>query len=122
MAALTPDDENYLNGHYSDQWEVPDNGSHLLIRGYHLPDGYDRKEVDMMVLIPAGYPAAALDMFYFSPSINRKDSASIRAVAQEEHFGCSWQRWSRHYQWQPGVHCVATHFQYIENALLDEAK
>ena len=123
MARLTSDDEGYLKEHFPGQWEMSEEGGkgRVLIRGYRLPAAYEPEAVDVMILIPPGYPAANLDMFYFLPAVSRKDGASIAALSMENHFGQDWQRWSRHYEWQAGVHCLATHLQYMENTLCTEA-
>ena len=124
MAALTPDDEGYLNAQYPGRWEpISEGGKNgLLIRGYRLPHGYAPETADLMVLIPPGYPAANLDMFYLSPPVRRKDGGVIAALSGEAHYGREWQRWSRHYEWRPGVDCIATHLQRTENILRADAR
>lgn len=117
---IMPDDEQFLEEHYPGRWRVLGDGEGILVCGYPLPDGYDKDATDLMVRIPADYPGAQLDMFYLCPPIKRKDNKDMHALADEHHFDMHWQRWSRHYQWQPGVHCLATHFAYIENALKHE--
>lgn len=119
--ALMPDDERFLEVHFSGQWEVLGGGG-LLIRDYSLPEGYDLDKTNLMIRIPADYPAGPLDMFYLQPAISRKDGRLIGALAEEEHFSQKWQRWSRHYEWKPGEHCIATHFAYIKNALQYELR
>ena len=122
MLNISPDDEGFLNIEYTDQWEeVTENSlTGLLIRNYPLVDGYTPKQSDLMLLIPSTYPAGSIDMFYFSPPVQRIDGVSIGTLSNEEHFSRSWQRWSRHYEWKPGAHDIATHMAYIKNALLDE--
>lgn len=117
---IMPDDERFLEEHYPGRWEMLGDGAGILVRDYPLPAGYNIAATDLMVRIPDGYPAACLDMFYLRSSIERKDKKDIHALADEHHFERQWKRWSRHYQWQPGVHCLATHFAYIENALRHE--
>ena len=117
-----PDDKQFLEAHYAGQWEALGDGSGLLIRDYPLPEGYNMNKTNLMIRIPADYPAGPLDMFYLDPAIARKDGKSIGALAAENHFDRLWQRWSRHYQWRPGVHCLATHFAYIKNALQHELR
>ncbi len=118
--ALVPDDKRFLEKHFSGQWEVLGDSDGLLIRDYSLPEGYNLDKTNLMIRIPADYPASPLDMFYLCPPIGRKDEKYIDALTEERHFSQHWQRWSRHYEWKPGIHCVATHFAYIKNVLQHE--
>lgn len=121
---LTSDDTKYLQEHYPDQWEMRDEGGlvGLIIKNYLLPKGYQPEKANLMVIIPHDYPMAALDMFYLHPPVARQDGMGIGALCIENHFNMGWQRWSRHYSWKPGDHCLATHLAYIENALKFELK
>ena len=123
LCELLPEDLEYLEAHYPSRWrrESEGNGkSGLFIEDFPIPDGYTETKSTLMLLIPSGYPGAALDMFYFSPSLNRSDGSSVRAVAVEEHFGLTWQRWSRHYTWEPGVDSVVKHIEYVKHDLKNE--
>ena len=70
-----------------------------------------------MILVPAGYPASPLDMFYFDPPLGKADGTEAGELAIEEHFQRQWQRWSRHYQWTPGDDNLASHVEYVLNEL-----
>ena len=118
---LHPEDKEFLaaNGYdWTCQEEVGKRG--LIIQNYRLPAGYTPEQSDLMLLIPANYPAGAIDMFYFVPSIARIDGLDISALAPEIHFERTWQRWSRHYQWQPGIDNIATHICFVGNQLKSE--
>ena len=114
----------FLNIEYAGQWkELCGNAiAGLSISNYTLVAGYTPKQSDLMLLIPDTYPIGMIDMFYFSPPVQRNDGLPITALSNENYFGISWQRWSRHYQWIPGDHDIATHMAYIKNALLDELR
>ncbi|MDE0503455.1 MAG: multiubiquitin domain-containing protein [Paracoccaceae bacterium] len=123
LCELLPEDLEYLEANYPSQWRQESEGngkSGLLIENFPLPDGYTEKKSTLMLLIPSGYPGAALDMFYFSPSLKRSDGSPVSAVAIEEHFGRTWQRWSRHYTWEPGFDSVVKHIEYVNNDLKNE--
>ncbi len=124
MSILTPEDEKYLKRHFPRLWKILNgsNESGLLIKNYPLPEGYDCDKSDLMLLIPPAYPTAGLDMFYFDPPIQYQNSTKPDAVSTETHFERSWQRWSRHYQWEPGNHGMATHIQRTKNTLKTEAQ
>ena len=122
MLNISSDDVGFLDIEYAGQWEElsenPIPG--LLIRNYTLVDGYTPNQSDLLLLIPDSYPVGGIDMFYFSPHVQRTDDVSIAALLVENYFDRPWQRWSRHYEWKPGVHDIATHMAYIKNALLAE--
>lgn len=116
---LPDEDVEFLRGNYSNAWEQVGEADKrgLVISNYRLPCGYAPDKTELMLLIPANYPTAGIDMFYFSPSVARADGQSIDALSDEFHFGQQWQRWSRHYEWRPGEDCIATHIAYVGNQL-----
>ena len=122
MSNISSDDVGFLNIEYAGQWEERTENSltGLLISNYVLVDGYTPEKSDLLLLIPDSYPAGGIDMFYFFPHVHRIDGMSIGTLSDEYCFDRSWQRWSRHYEWKPGVHDIATHMAYIKNALLGE--
>ena len=121
MIALTSDDENFLIKNFPRKWKIVGD-NYLIISNYPLPQGYVQDTTDLMILIPPNYPADTLDMFYLDPHIERKDGLPLGALATESHCDRDWQRWSRHHNWQSGVHGLAYHFQLIGNILASEAK
>ena len=117
---LPPEDTQYLNENYPSKWRkvAEGNGKYgLLIDDFPIPKGYAVEKSTLMVLIPSGYPGSMLDMFYFYPPLGQSDGSPIGALASENHFGQTWQRWSRHYSWQPGVDSIVTHIEYVKNQL-----
>lgn len=121
---LPEEDTDFLNSDYNDQWEeLSEAGKRgLLIKDYPLPEGYTPGKTNLMLLIPDSYPAGMIDMFYFNPPVERQDGVGIGALANETHFGQQWQRWSRHYEWRPGIDNVATHITHVSNELKSELK
>lgn len=78
---------------------------HLLIKDYPIPSQfYDASIADILIHFPAGYPNAPLDMFWTYPTV-RLLNGSLPTTADyyEQFHGRSWQRWSRHGSWRPGV-------------------
>ena len=118
---LTDDDREFLDANF-DRWKpvAEDSKYGIIIYNYKLPEKYTPECSDLMILIPNDYPTSALDMFYFSPSISRKDGRYIDALSDEHHFEKSWQRWSRHYTWDPNIHNIAYHVSLVKNILKDE--
>ena len=122
--ALLPEDVEYLNAHYPSLWRKDMEGEGkfgLFVCPYALPEGYAESETTLMVLVPSGYPGVPIDMFYLNPPIHRRDGAPINALADESHFGVTWQRWSRHYQWNPGEDNLVAHLEYVRHELESEA-
>lgn len=118
---LPDDDREYLDANFPD-WApvIEENKWGIIIQNYPIPNGYTPDTTDLMIIIPQDYPMGAIDMFYFSPGIARKDGTAINALSDETHFNQTWQRWSRHYQWQPGVDNIAKHISYVRNQLKSE--
>lgn len=85
-----------------------------------LPGKYDATSVDVLVLLPPGYPDIGPDMFYTLPWIklipaNQYPKAANQPVAFS---GKNWQRWSRHSnEWRPGKDGMSTILKRIEHAL-----
>ena len=124
---LQLEDIEYLEANYSGQWSLtdPHTGGDLVglvIENFRLPDGYTTSTADLMIIVPNGYPGSMLDMFYFDPPLQRIHGQAIHALASEFHFGRQWQRWSRHYQWQPGYDSLVTHIERAKNLLSVEAR
>ena len=121
---LLPEDAEYLNAHHPGEWSKVAEGVGkfgLIVRHFRIPDGYVKREATLMLLVPSGYPGAPIDMFYLHPPIRKRNGNTIPTLADETHFGTTWQRWSRHYDWQPGEDSVVTHIEYVRNELQAES-
>ncbi|MEL7516920.1 MAG: multiubiquitin domain-containing protein [Pseudomonadota bacterium] len=96
-----------------------------VLRAYPLPAGYRQSEVDIAVLIPPTYPAAALDMFYCFPHLELMNGRPIACTQSRQLIeGSSYQRWSRHRQgdtaWKPNVDSLISHVALIDEAIARE--
>lgn len=83
----------------------------VVIRDYELPATYSPRIVELMVVVPAGYPNAALDMFWTYPDVRLASGGwPIQAEHHQEYLGRNWQRWSRHFKnpWRPGIDSIRT--------------
>lgn len=123
---LPDDDRQHLNARGLNFEEAQENAKRgVTIKNFPLPPGkFQIDAADVLVLIPQGYPDAQLDMFYVNPPLMLKPSGqeARNANVRENHFGRTWQRWSRHYkpgQWRTGVDDLQSHLQVVENALRD---
>lgn len=95
----------------------------LIIKNWILPVGkFNFQTVDLLVLIPNGYPEIRPDMWYFNPPILL---ASTHQQARQTQvninfIGLVWQRWSRHFpasEWRSSVDGIHTYLKKIEAAL-----
>lgn len=117
---LLPEDIEYLDANHQGRWQKLNEGGGkfgLLILQFSVPEDFVQPTSDLLILIPAGYPASPLDMFYFDPPLRNADGRDAGALATEEHFGRHWQRWSRHYQWVPGQDDLTRHVEYVWHEL-----
>ncbi len=120
---LPSEDLEFLDKNYVwKKTDIEDDKRGLIIKNYSLPAGYKPTKSDLMILIPTNYPGSAIDMFYFDPDISRIDGKGIAALDKENHFGRTWQRWSRHYEWCPDSDNVAKHICFVGNLLTAELK
>jgi len=110
-------------------WETIIEGKRrwLILRSFSLPDGYNSDAVDIAMDVPATYPAAAMDMFYCSPSLslgNGKIPDKTSSTLDIE--GKKYQQWSRHLngatRWNPQTDNVISHIAFIEDSLSKEVE
>jgi hypothetical protein len=79
----------------------------LILPNYPLPDGYEPRDVTLLLRLPAGYPDAAPDMYWCDPPVRLSRTGAFPQAAEsmENHLGRTWQRFSRHLgpgAWRPG--------------------
>ena len=116
---LPEEDEESLNA-LGRPWETIREGSNqwLLLHEMDFPAGLNHPKGSVAVQIPPSYPTSGLDMAYFHPHLARVDNKPIgQTQCMQPIEGKQWQRWSRHYTWQPGVHSVSTHVVLINRWL-----
>lgn len=93
---------------------------HVVIEDFSFPDAYVPQKASLLVILPAGYPNANLDMFRTIPDVKLKSGAwPQNADNREVHEGISWQRWSRHFSsaWRQGVDNLRTFVASIKREL-----
>lgn len=121
---LPEEDTEFLDSQEWD-WETIIDGTNrwLLIHRFPVPSEYNIQQVTAAVQILSGYPSSQLDMVYFSPWLSRKDGVLIGLADQPMDIqGERFQRWSRHYVWQPGLHSLTTHLLAVEEWLQRELR
>jgi hypothetical protein len=102
------------------EWEaLTESGKNwLLIRKFPVPAGYNVSTVELAVQIHPGYPREKLDMIYVYPVLSLTNGRTIPAVESREQIDQrAFQRWSRHYPWNPLQHNIAIHLQFAADWL-----
>lgn len=122
MSILPEDDIEYLNSKGIAFEEVRDGKKQgIILKGRPLPDGrFDAAAADILIILPAGYPDVAPDMFHLMPWVKLAKAGKFPNAADQpvDFAGKSWQRWSRHNkEWRPGVDGIWTMLKRIEDAL-----
>ena len=94
----------------------------VVIKGWQLPQGYDREESDLLVRLPSGFPDVAPDMWWFTPAVKLANGTTVQATDMvENHVGRTWQRWSRHFQpgqWRSGIDGLENYLALIQSELI----
>jgi hypothetical protein len=93
---------------------------HVIIEGFSFPAAYTPQRSNLLIILPAGYPNANLDMFRTLPDVKLASGAwPQNADNREVHAGVSWQRWSRHFTsaWRQGIDNLRTFVASIRHEL-----
>lgn len=97
----------------------------VIVRRWPLPTGrFDVDVVDVLIVLPSGYPDVAPDMFYLFPWVRVMPAKTLPKAADQplEFVGQRWQRWSRHNtEWRPGIDGMWTMMKRIEHAIQNAA-
>lgn len=111
-------------GAIEDYQLIPENGmTCVVLAGFRLRAGLTVHATDLLLRLPPGFPDAAPDMFWCSPTVMRADGVAIpQADVFESHLGRTWQRFSRHLtagEWQPGVDSLDSFIALIRKTLYE---
>jgi hypothetical protein len=93
---------------------------HVVIANFPFPKAYAPSTANLLVILPAGYPNANLDMFRTVPDVKLVNGGWPKnADNRETHDGVSWQRWSRHFQsaWRQGIDNIRTFIASVKHEL-----
>lgn len=124
--SLPEEDVDFLD-QVSFSWEAYLEGGSmwLLINDFNIPEGYNTTKATVALMIPPTYPASQIDMAYFFPQLVKKNGKVINAITNQNIDGKIFQRWSRHRksgEWKPGLDCVATHLELVNNWMKNDLK
>lgn len=90
------------------RYAVVEHGQNLdwvIVRGLALPAIWNRNAIDVLVLIPAGYPATPADNFYVPDGLRSTDGRPPNSYSegQQTPLGGGWAQFSFHAKsWEPG--------------------
>lgn len=76
-------------------------------------------QVNVLFMLPSGYPNSQIDMSSFYPDLNRTDGQGIPNLHRFYNVkGYAWQTWSRHRTggeyWNPETDGIASHLAYTD--------
>lgn len=98
-------------------YDVPHNLERVHADGSRTSGG----GVELLVLIPVGYPVVKLDSWYISPVLCYAGGGAINcATGTQDLFGQKWQFWSRHLtdeEWAAGDQGLESYIQYVRDEL-----
>ena len=100
--------------------EVIKNGNETLIifPDYDFPEAYQPRQPSLLIIVPAGYPNAKLDMFWTHPDVKRADGKwPTSSEHHQDYQGKSWQRWSRHINWRSGIDNLRTFMTSVQREI-----
>jgi len=98
---------------------TPIGGSILvIIRNFEFPVNYMPQKSDLLIILPAGYPNAPLDMFRTNPDVKLLNGSwPVASEPHEVYLEKQWQRWSRHIDWRVGTDCLRTFISAVKKEL-----
>lgn len=113
-------DREFLDASGYDYEIIADKGALcVILKDFELPDAYTPTTVELLAVLPSGYPNAKPDMFFTRPDVKLKNGSwPERSQVHVEYAGRSWQRWSRHFQsWRMGVDRFQTYLRAVKTEL-----
>lgn len=98
---------------------LPHEGAiHLILEQIPFPEAYVPRVADILIIIPAGYPNAQLDMFWTFPDVKLANGSWPETSEHHQDFhGKNWQRWSRHGTWRAGVDNLRTFISSVKREI-----
>ncbi len=84
-------------------------GLYLIIKDFPFPPAYSPRTAKTLIVLPVGYPDSGLDMIFTIPDVKLSDGHWPQSSeAHVIHNELTWQQWSRHYTWRPGIDNIRT--------------
>jgi hypothetical protein len=91
---------------------------HVILKGVGFPSQYSAQQADIRIILPSGYPNAAVDMFRTHPVLTLVNgNPPIGGTGSEDFDKKKWQVWSRHITWRVGVDDLRSFFRSIKKEI-----
>ncbi|MDR3714774.1 MAG: E2/UBC family protein [Puia sp.] len=91
---------------------------HVVFKAVKFPASYSAQQADVRIVLPSGYPNAAVDMFRTHPIITLANGElPVGGGGREEFASKTWQVWSRHIQWRTGIDDLRSFVRAIEKEI-----
>jgi hypothetical protein len=96
----------------------PDGWVFLVLEDYPLPEGFNRRQTNLLIKVPPNYPLGALDMFWVNPHVLLANGAAPANTCVENYLGQSWLRFSWHpHHWTPSSDNLSSYLKFINSRL-----
>lgn len=123
---LSKPDTDYLEGRWPG-YRVERHGNQVLVAlpDYQLPEGFSPQVVDLLVIVPFGFPDTQPDMFWVYPRVTLHGHAPLTSESTGNFFDRTWQRFSRHLgpgAWNPSQDNLQSWIAFIGTMLDREAR
>jgi hypothetical protein len=91
---------------------------HVVLKGVGFPPQYSAQQADVRIILPSGYPNAAVDVFRTSPVLALVNgNPPVGGTGRDNFDNKEWQVWSRHITWRIGVDNLRTFFRAIKKEI-----
>lgn len=118
-------DQAYLNERWPGHTVAGEGGLVVVVLPeFSLPDGFEPRIVEMLVMLPFGFPETPPDMFWVSPRVTLRGAMPQTAEQTQQILGRAWQRFSRHLtqgSWRSGADNLQSWVAMINTMLQREA-
>ena len=115
----------YLQSRWPNHAITQDGSSVLVVLPqFKLPEGFSPQAVDLLLVLPFGFPETQPDMFWVDPRVLLHGQPPQATELQQPFLDRSWQRFSRHLgpgAWKPGVDNLQSWLSMITTLLRREA-
>jgi hypothetical protein len=117
--SLPEQDAEYLASKCT-KFEVIKNASdvHVIFHDYAFPEAYQARHSNLLIVIPAGYPNAKLDMFWTYPDVRLISGKWPTSSEDHQDFhGKNLQRWSSHINRRSVVDSLRTFITSVQREI-----
>lgn len=84
--------------------EIEPNGKWISFKKFELPEGWNKEIIELLIIIPPGYPSTPPDNFFVPIGFRLKNGQQPSQYTEpHSHFGKEWGQFSYHIdgEWKP---------------------